>query len=182
MVPNEWRAQDNQNPLPWGDERVNTPNNTMDVPTSPKESTVIHLHQEKADPADIHVTVPVTVDSVAVADDVVEQMTGRVVDAVTEMGGTLHGAVKDGTTALATAVSSASAAVREDVRRARVDLADTVKSATEPRATTRTAVRDPQTGDITHVIEKTGDHVVTLKVLRDAQNRIVGQTTTHEEP
>mgnify|MGYP000146034855 FL=1 len=28
MVPNEWRAQDNQNPLPWGDERVNTPNNT----------------------------------------------------------------------------------------------------------------------------------------------------------
>ncbi len=182
MVPNEWRAQDNQNPLPWGDERVNTPNNTMDVPTSPKESTVIHLHQEKADPADIHVTVPVTVDSVAVADDVVEQMTGRVVDAVTEMGGTLHGAVKDGATALATAVSSASAAVREDVRRARVDLADTVKSATEPRATTRTAVRDPQTGDITHVIEKTGDHVVTLKVLRDAQNRIVGQTTTHEEP
>jgi HK97 family phage portal protein len=28
MVPNEWRDQDNQNPLPWGDERVNTPNNT----------------------------------------------------------------------------------------------------------------------------------------------------------
>jgi HK97 family phage portal protein len=27
-VPNEWRAQDNQNPLPWGDDRVNTPNNT----------------------------------------------------------------------------------------------------------------------------------------------------------
>lgn len=28
MVPNEWRDQDNQNPLPWGDERVSTPNNT----------------------------------------------------------------------------------------------------------------------------------------------------------
>ena len=28
MVPNEWRLQDNENPLPWGDDRVSTPNNT----------------------------------------------------------------------------------------------------------------------------------------------------------
>ncbi len=27
-TPNEWRAQDNQNPLPWGDEPVRTPNNS----------------------------------------------------------------------------------------------------------------------------------------------------------
>ena len=31
MVPNEWREQDNENPLPWGDDRVNTPNNTARV-------------------------------------------------------------------------------------------------------------------------------------------------------
>lgn len=34
MVPNEWRDQDNQNPLPWGDDRVNTPNNTAGASAS----------------------------------------------------------------------------------------------------------------------------------------------------
>ena len=31
-VPNEWRESDNQNPLPWGDDRVSTPNNTSPNP------------------------------------------------------------------------------------------------------------------------------------------------------
>lgn len=35
MVPNEWRAQDNQNPLEWGDERVSTPNNTAPAGAQP---------------------------------------------------------------------------------------------------------------------------------------------------
>lgn len=39
MVPNEWRAQDNQNPLDWGDERVNTPNNTAAGTTPPTALT-----------------------------------------------------------------------------------------------------------------------------------------------
>ncbi|MCC6856586.1 MAG: phage portal protein [Microbacteriaceae bacterium] len=33
MTPNEWRAQDNQNPVEWGDERVSTPNNTAPQPS-----------------------------------------------------------------------------------------------------------------------------------------------------
>ncbi len=35
MTPNEWRQQDNQNPLPWGDDRVSTPNNTAPIPPAP---------------------------------------------------------------------------------------------------------------------------------------------------
>lgn len=39
MVPNEWRAQDNQNPLPGGDEPVNTPNNSAPASNATADAT-----------------------------------------------------------------------------------------------------------------------------------------------
>lgn len=46
MTPNEWRAFENWNPVPWGDEPIETPNNTVnsapapDQPEAPQEATV----------------------------------------------------------------------------------------------------------------------------------------------
>jgi hypothetical protein len=50
MTPNEWRAQDNQNPLDWGDERVSTPNNTAPMPAKTMAESVVELKALLPDP------------------------------------------------------------------------------------------------------------------------------------
>ena len=176
MTPNEWRAQDNENPLAWGDERVNTPNNTAAdaAATMAGKSApwVINNHPPQ-------VKVDAHIDSVALSDAALEQSTAAVKAAVGdgfESVGTLLGS---GLGAIATTVESGTAAVRSDITATTEALSGTLAEAARPKAITRDIIHDPDTGLVSGYVERQGDAVKRVTVERGSDRRIIA---TREEP
>jgi HK97 family phage portal protein len=128
MVPNEWRASEGWDPVPWGDDPIETPNNTPpDVRVQPQEpkaspdpglSAAITALVAKESPAPtVNVTVPereVHVGEVHVGDKVsVESPELKVEAPVSVSIDDLEGAVREGYDALVDRVSKSNHELRE---------------------------------------------------------------------
>ena len=194
-TPNEWRESDNQNPVPWGDERVATPNNTAPTPApepTPAKAAepvvvIVDAPQTKAmEPPTIIVDAPITVDpvtvkadlhidSVAVSEAALDIVGGRVIAANKAASDALVAELRGNTEALSTAVAAVGGAVRAEVRGTEAKRADEAAAAAA-QPVRRSFERD-SAGRISAYIEESGGVTKRTTILRDASGQLAGTVT-----
>lgn len=181
MTPNEWRAQDNQNPLPWGDERVNTPNNAAPLPDgSPSAGKAQDVVVINTPPA-ITIAAPevkneVRVDSVTLADERFEALREQLLEAQEQGRKAVGDQVAETGEALASAVAAVGGLVRDEIRSTEADRA----AAAERAAATplrRRFIRDAE-GRIVAFEEEADGVKRRTDIVRDAAGELQGTVTS----
>ncbi len=172
LTPNEWRAFENMNPVDWGDEPIETPNNSAGdfVNETPKSDTNILV--DAASPVIVNSAPEVHVDSVVVGEKAAETMATAATEGIAEGIGTVAGTLSENNAI--TVASFAAAAVT--IRELKADLTEAKAREEELLLPVDKSIEYDEKGAPSIIVEQQGTRITRKRVTHDAEGRIAGMT------